>query len=366
MQAKQNRAGQITHVEAAAPAPAAPPTTYRQPGTVLTDHTFSVPLDHGNPDGEQITVFVREVTAVRKAAAGLPWLLYLQGGPGHRSPHPAGRDAWLDRALDEYRVLLMDQRGTGRSTPANRQTLACLPDARARAEYLSHFRADSIVRDAELVRAALIGAEPWAILGQSFGGFCAVSYLSLAPEGVREALVTGGLPGLDVTADDVYRAAYQRVAAKNAAHYERYPADVERARQVAAHLLDHPARLPGGGLLTAEAFQSLGMMLGGSTGSDRLHYLLEDAFVDGARGGELSDGFLYQAQAERTFAATPLYALLHEACYAQCSAGSATRWAAQRIRAEFPQFDAAAAVDNHSPVLFTGEMIYPWMFRSAW
>jgi len=31
---------------------------------------------------------------------------------------------WLKRALEEYRVLLLDQRGTGRSTPANRQTLA--------------------------------------------------------------------------------------------------------------------------------------------------------------------------------------------------------------------------------------------------
>ena len=54
------------------------------------------------------------------------------------------------------------------------------------------------------------------MLGQSFGGFCTVTYLSFAPHGVREAFITGGLPGLDVTADDVYRAAYPRVAAKNA------------------------------------------------------------------------------------------------------------------------------------------------------
>jgi pimeloyl-ACP methyl ester carboxylesterase len=328
---------------------------------VLTDHLFSVPLDHSRPDGEQITVFAREVTAAGKPAGGLPWLLYLQGGPGHRSPRPAGRGTWLDRALDDYRVLLLDQRGTGRSTPANRQTLARLRDPRAQADYLAHFRADSIVRDAELLRATLAGGEPWAILGQSFGGFCAVSYLSLAPEGVREAFITGGLPGLDVTADDVYRAAYQRVMAKNAAHYERYPADVGRAAKVAAHLRDHPARLPGGGTLTTEWFQSLGIMLGGATGSDKLHYLLEDAFHEGSGAPELSDEFLSQAQAELSFAATPLYALLHEACYAQ---RSPTQWAAQRIRAEFPQFDATAALDSHSPVLFTGEMIYPWMFRT--
>jgi pimeloyl-ACP methyl ester carboxylesterase len=351
----------MTQAEAADSPLATPPISARQAGMVLTDHMFTVPLDHARPDGEQITVFAREVTAAGKDAAGLPWLLYLQGGPGHRAPRPAGRGTWLDRALDGYRVLLLDQRGTGRSTPANRQTLARLGDPRAQAAYLAHFRADSIVQDAELLRAALAGGEPWALLGQSFGGFCAVSYLSLAPEGVREAFIAGGLPGLDVLADDVYRAAYRRVMAKNAAHYERYPADVGRAAQVAARLRDHPAKLPGGGLLTIESFQSLGIMLGVAGGSDRLHYLLEDAFHDGSGVRELSDEFLSQAQAELTFAARPLYALLHEACYAQRST-PATRWSAQRIRAEFPQFDAASALDSHSPVLFTGEMIYPWMF----
>ena len=38
---------------------------------------------------------------------------------------------------------------------------------------------------------------------------------------------------------------------------------------------------------------------------------------------------------ELSFATGPLYALLHEAAYAQ---GFATRWSAQRIRAEFEEF----------------------------
>jgi hypothetical protein len=29
-------------------------TSYRQPGTVLADHLFAVPLDHGRPDGEHV------------------------------------------------------------------------------------------------------------------------------------------------------------------------------------------------------------------------------------------------------------------------------------------------------------------------
>jgi pimeloyl-ACP methyl ester carboxylesterase len=365
----------MTHSEpdAPAPAPALPhetgPVTYRQPGTVLTDHTFGVPLDHDSPDGEHITLFAREIAAAGKESPRLPWLLFLQGGPGQGAPRPIGREMWLERALDEFRVLLLDQRGTGRSSPANRQTLARLGTPEAQAEYLAHFRADSIVRDAEAVRAAVAGAEPWSVLGQSFGGFCAVSYLSIAPAGLREVFIAGGLPGLDVSADDVYRAAYKRVAAKNAAHYERYPADVRRARRVAAHLREHCVHLPGGGVLTVPAFQALGIVLGASTGSHRLHYLLEDAFVNGGDGRdgaglELPDAFLHRVEKELTFAAAPLYAALHEACYAQRSAGPRTGWAAQRIRAEFAEFDAEAALDGGAPILFTGEMIYPWMFET--
>jgi pimeloyl-ACP methyl ester carboxylesterase len=308
----------------------------------FADHTFDVPLDHDRPDGERITVYAREVTA----DPALPWLLFLGGGPGFPAPRPLGDEGWLLRALRDYRVLLLDQRGTGRSTPVTARV------ALARgAEYLTHFRADSIVRDAELIRARVTGGEPWTVLGQSFGGFCTVSYLSLAPDGLRAALVTGGLPGVETAAADVYRALYPVVAEKNRAHYAAYPSDVARAARVADHLRSHDVRLPTGRRLTVAAFQSLGNLLGGRDGSARLHYLLESPFD----GDGLSDAFLLAVTAELSWAsaANPLYLLLHEATYAQGS--GATGWAAQRVRAEFPEFD----VDG--PVFFTGEMIYPWM-----
>jgi len=331
-----------------------PIPTYRQPGTVLTDHVFTVPLDHARPDGEQIEVFAREVVASGSAPADLPWLVFLQGGPGFGAQRPVGRESWLDRALRDYRVLLLDQRGTGASTPATRQTLGRFPDAVAQADYLTHFRADSIAADAEFIRPQLTGGAPWSVLGQSFGGFCTVSYLSAAPGGLREAFITGGLPGLSSTADDVYRLTYRQVAAKNRAHYERYPQDADRARRVGLRLADSPATMPGGGTLTVERFQALGHVLGSSTGSHRLHYLLEDAFA----GPELSDDFLYRAEDSLRYGSAPLYAVLHEACYAQ---GSATNWSAQRVRAEFPEFDALTALGSDEPVLFTGEMVYPWV-----
>jgi len=339
--------------------------SYRQPGTVVTDRTFSVPLDHARPEGEQIEIFAREVAAADAARPGggapaLPWLVFLQGGPGFGAPRPVGRDAWLDRALREFRVLLLDQRGTGRSTPATRQTLARFGDPQSLADYLAHFRADSIVADAELIRPQVTGGAPWAVLGQSFGGFYTVSYLSKAPGGVTEAFITGGLPGLSARADDVYRLTYQKVAAKCRAHYERYPQDADTARQVARVLhareaAGSPVELPGAGALTVERFLTLGQILGSGTGSHALHYLLEDPFA----GRELSDAFLHHLDSALSYAAGPLYATVHEACYAQ---GPATRWSAQRIRAEFAEFAPEAAVEGDAPPMFTGEMVYPWAF----
>ena len=120
---------------------------------------------------------------------------------------------------------MLDQRGTGRSTP-----IGALPgmSPEQQADYLAHFRADSIVRDAEWIRREL-GVERWSVLGQSFGGMCVVTYLSLAPEGLREAFITAGIPALGPRIDEVYARTYERVLERNRRYYERYPADRERA-----------------------------------------------------------------------------------------------------------------------------------------
>ncbi|MFJ9738545.1 alpha/beta fold hydrolase [Streptomyces sp. NPDC101166] len=333
---------------------------YRQPGVVLTDRRFTVPLDHADPDGETIGLYAREVVASDKEHQDLPWLLYLQGGPGFGADRSVGKPGWLGRALKEFRVLLLDQRGTGHSSPVNRQTLPLRGGPAEQADHLTRFRADSIVRDCELVRREVTGGAPWTVLGQSYGGFCAVTYLSFAPEGLAAALITGGLPSLDAHADEVYRAAYPRMERKTAAHYARYPQDVERARRIADHLLTHEVTLPGGYRLTVEAFQTLGSLLGGSEGSHRLHHLLEDAFVPTPQGPELSDAFQEQLQGLLSYASHPLYALVHESIYGQDS--RPTAWAAERVRAEFPQFDAAKALAGDGPLPLTGETVHPWLF----
>ncbi|MEZ4668275.1 MAG: alpha/beta fold hydrolase [Anaerolineae bacterium] len=330
--------------------------THRIPGLVMLDHQFSLPLDYAQPTGTQISVFARELVAPGNVRESLPMLIFFQGGPGFPSPRPLGRDGWIKRALEDYRVLLLDQRGTGLSTPLTYQTLARFSNPQEQAAYLKHFRADNIVRDAERIRAELLGPEvQWSALGQSYGGFCIGTYLSFAAHGLKEAIITGGLPPVTHTADDVYRATYQRVTDKNQLYYARYPDDVQRVQDIVSYLDANDVCLPQGERLTARRFQQLGLAFGASTGFENVHYLLEQAFVDGLAARELGYTFLYEVERASDFQTNPIFAILHEAIYCQ---GAASNWAAERVRAEYPQF----AITPGQPVYFTGEMIYSWMF----
>ena len=326
------------------------------PGMLLRDHWFNLPLDHHGHRPGRIEVFAREVIAP-SAKADTPWLVFLQGGPGCESPRPPASASWLPRALQEYRVLLLDQRGTGRSSRLDTRAIEALGSPAAQAEYLTHFRADAIVADCELIRHQLLDGARWSVLGQSFGGFCATHYLSAAPAGLREVFITGGLPPLTGHADDVYRRTYALVRAKNERYYERYPQDVDRVRRIVRHLAEHDVRMPDGARLTARRFLQLGMNLGMSDGFETIHYLVEDAFVAGPDGAEIHYAFMKGVENGLSFQSNPLFAIIHEACYGQADA---TRWSAHRILAEFPEFEIDPAAGR--PILFTGEMVFPWMF----
>lgn len=334
----------------------APLTTVRHHGMALSDYEFTVPLDHDRPSGESLTVFGRAVRKGDKLDEKRPWLIFLQGGPGFPGPRPTTNSGWLRRALDRFHVLLIDSRGNGRSSVVLAQTLARRGGAQAQADYLKHFRADSIVRDAEWIRRTLIGDEPWSVLGQSYGGFCAVTYLSQYPQSLREVLITGGLPPLSGSADDYYRQTYPEVARKTQKYFTRYPADQEICARILERLHRNGVALPTGGQLTARRFQQLGILLGSDDGMESLHYLVESAFCEGVNGAELSLPFLRAIENAQPFETNPIYAVLHEMCYTQ---RAAARWAAERVRSEFTE---ANWTPGTAPA-FTGEMIYPWMFE---
>ena len=167
------------------------PSTREIHGLVITDHEFALPLDHARSDGETITVFAREVAA--EDGRERPFLVFLQGGPG--------REAAAADDAEHARVAAARAEGLPRAAArparhrpfdARRRAARDEPRSSRRSTSKLH-RADAIVRDAERIRQEL-GVERWSVLGQSFGGFCACTYLSIAPGGLREAFFTGGLP----------------------------------------------------------------------------------------------------------------------------------------------------------------------------
>ncbi|OIQ26572.1 alpha/beta fold hydrolase [uncultured Vibrio sp.] len=322
--------------------------------TLYRQHNFSLPLNYQQTEGTAIKVFAREVVDVARDSEELPWLVYFQGGPGFQSPRVNGESGWLKRALKNYRVLLLDQRGTGNSSPINQETLAHL-DPEQQAEYLTHFRADNIVRDAEQIRQQF-GIEQWATLGQSFGGFCTLTYLSLFPKSLKHCYITGGIPPLSRHSDDVYMATYQRVTDKNNAFFAQFPDAQNMCQAIADHLLDNEVTLPNGQIFTVEQFQLIGINLGRGGANLPLYYALESAFIEVNGEQQLSYSFLNQMQQEQGYLTNPIYALLHEPCYCQ---GFASNWSAHRIRQAYDEFNYATG----KAFLFTGEMVYPWMFE---
>ena len=316
---------------------------------LIKEHNFLVPLDYDNEEDKNISIFAREIIDEEYGNKGLPYLIFFQGGPGYESPRPNTNSGWIKKASQKYRILLLDQRGTGLSTPISQESLSGMDDEGI-AKYLTCFRADNIVRDAEQIRDNLIKDGKWSVLGQSFGGFCATHYLSFYPNSLDQVFITGGLPPLKAHPDDIYRATYKRVIEKNKLLYKIFPHAKKNARRIADHLIENKIHLPNGDQLTIERFQQLGLHLVFSDGMATLNYLFEKAFIN----KNLSYSFLKNVLSIQTFDTNPIFSILHEACYAQ---NFSTDWAANRILGEFPEFE----IDKKDEIYFTGEMIYPWM-----
>ncbi|THG32819.1 alpha/beta fold hydrolase [Naasia lichenicola] len=307
-------------------------------GLVLREHRIQVPLDYGKPDGPTIEVFAREVAA--PDGTDRPFLLFLQGGPGFESPRTpsAAEPGWIARALKDYRVVLLDQRGTGLSTPFGHAG-----DPEDDARYLTNFRADSIVQDAERMREHL-GAKRWSVLGQSFGGFCALHYLTVHPESLEEVIFTGGLPPIGRSVDDVYATTFRTMRRLNREYHRRFPQDQERLDRVLALSAAGKILGPSGEVITPRLLRTLGHHLGMDGGAEELHFLLE---LDPA-----SLAFSHDVMEMLPFGTrNPIYSVLHESSYAD---GVATRWSSHRVQPE----DFA---DGSS--LLTAEHIYPWHFE---
>ena len=326
-----------------------PQVQYRKGATTkvdqheILDHWFEVPLTHGlifsrGKDAalssrfadQSIKIFAREVIntsdTLTLPVEKRPYIVYLQGGPGFGSPKTGS------------------------------------------------FRADSIIADAEAVREVLLADRTdkrWSTVGQSFGGFLTLSYLSFAPQSLRDSRITAGLAPIRTTVDNVYEHTFDRMAERNKEYYSWFPEDAALATRIAEHLRTHEEFLPTGERLTDHRFQMAGHYLGGRWRERGLHYFLETAFAEG--DDHLSDQFLSSMSGEVSFLANPLYALMHETIYADGPADgnlpgipgfavspspAPTNWAAARVAAKRPEFAPDAET-----LFFTGEHIFPWYYE---
>ncbi|WPF67071.1 MULTISPECIES: alpha/beta fold hydrolase [unclassified Corynebacterium] len=294
----------------------------------VSEHTLTVALNRADPqDPRRVEIFAR----VLSRDPHLPYLLYLQGGPGCEAPRLW--PAWAPVALERYQVVLLDQRGTGRSAPVG---------SPQDADYLRHLRADAIVADAEDLREHL-GVRTWSVLGQSFGGFSALRYLSAHPESIERAFFTGGLPSLTHSPEEIYAATYSSMRQHTEDYYRRFPE--HRARM--AELMERAAQgelvLPDAEVVTPSRLRSVGHLLGTNDGWIQLHGLLDLPWDSPAFAHDLAAALPFNGR-------NPLYFVLHESCYAN---GATTDWAAHR---------ALPRDYREDPTLLTGEHVHPeWL-----
>ena len=171
-------------------------------------------LDPARPGGVQIDIGFVVVPALARRKHADPVML-LAGGPGQSATALAPQIvAWMARLNNRRDLVLVDQRGTGRSAP-----LVC-PDEPADlsiAQRLDEARNDRLLRECRLqlqtlpygdlryftttlamqdldaVRAQL-GAERVNLVGASYGTRAALEYLRLYPSRVRRMVIDGVAP----------------------------------------------------------------------------------------------------------------------------------------------------------------------------
>lgn len=329
------------------------PHIYDMTGFRVREHRIEVPVDWDDPHRfGAIEVFAREIVDPVRAGEDLPLLLFLQGGPGGAGPRPMPAGGWWLTALRTHRVVLLDQRGTGRSSRVDGRVISGFDDAATAADYLSCFRQDSIVLDAEHLRRTVFGGRRWSTLGQSYGGFLTLAYLSRHAHALDACYVTGGLPGVDATAEEVYARTYPRQLARCSELARTFPGDVQVLDRVADEVADGGVRLPDGSALSVQRLQMLGMPLGMSTGVDDLHWLLDTALD---ADGRVSAAFAAEVAHRTSFDSNPLYAVLQEVIYHQ--GRRAGGWAAAAEQAQHPEY-----APDERPLQLTGEAILPFMY----
>ena len=200
--------------------------------------TLAVPLDPGDPDAEAIELFVAVVEASSEQATPDPLVVFADGPGAAATQFFVRAKRAFARILRDRDVVLVDQRGTGRSAPlrcdgsryaallaggdarsAVDAGIACLDELKYDPRF---FTTSAGVADLERVRAAL-GYEQLNLYGLSYGTRVAQHYLRRHPNRVRSVVLDGVLPPdlplgpeLAVASQTVLDALFARCAADDA------------------------------------------------------------------------------------------------------------------------------------------------------
>jgi pimeloyl-ACP methyl ester carboxylesterase len=213
-------------------------------GAEATCHTLVVPEDRDRPRGDTIELEVMVLKSVAANPEPDP-MVYLAGGPG--GPAIEGFESFIGSPLLETRdLILLDQRGTGRSQPS----LDC-PE-REEAALATLMRTDSHEDELELLRDATVACrkrlvsegidldayntvenaadvadlrqamdiDEWNLYGVSYGTRLALETMRSHPEGIRSVVLDSVYPtdvgGIETYTDGAVDAIGRLVAACNA------------------------------------------------------------------------------------------------------------------------------------------------------
>jgi pimeloyl-ACP methyl ester carboxylesterase len=172
---------------------------------------LAVPENYQQPQGEKINLNVALLPAIDNSAHKTPFM-FLAGGPGQAAVELA---APLWRALNDIRktrdIILIDQRGTGKSNPLScdevesanvyqltqsdfsegeiSKCLAEIAKSLPNAD-LSQYNSENAIRDFDAVRAAL-GYQQVNLYGGSYGTRAALVYMRMFPENIRSVVLDG-------------------------------------------------------------------------------------------------------------------------------------------------------------------------------
>jgi pimeloyl-ACP methyl ester carboxylesterase len=185
--------------------------------------TLEVPENRDAPQGRKITLTVAVLAANTLSPRSDP-LFMLAGGPGQAATYLGPFAARMADVRKDRDIVLVDQRGTGRSSP-----LACralkeeetfgaafdldvVPRAADCARELAALGIDPAqyttaawVEDLDAVRAAL-GYAKINLWGGSYGTRVALEYLRRHPDRVRSAVLDGVAPPSMIVSFDVWTA----------------------------------------------------------------------------------------------------------------------------------------------------------------